>query len=91
MVEAQATSIADFCRLFLGRLDRPVIDRTGLAGRYNFRLVYRPEDADSANPENAPGQSIFAALQQQLGLRLEPAKGPGDFLVIDQVSRPSAN
>jgi len=71
-------------------LDRPVIDKTGLTGLFNFTLTYEPES--SAPPdEPSTGPSIFTAVQEQLGLKLEPAKGPADFLVIDSVTRPSEN
>lgn len=63
------------------RLDRPVIDKTGLAGLFNFRMQYVPED----------GPYLFDVLQRQLGLRLMPARGPGEILVVDHVERPSAN
>jgi uncharacterized protein (TIGR03435 family) len=66
----------------------PVIDRTGLAGMFDVRLDYARPD-DSPVPDGPP--SIFTALPDQLGLRLEPAKGPVDVLVIDHVTRPSGN
>ena len=65
-----------------------VIDRTGLAGIFDVRLDYAPPD-DPPVPDGPP--AIFTALPEQLGLRLEPAKGPVDVLVIDHVSRPSEN
>lgn len=87
------------------RFDRPVVDETGLKGKYDFRLHYDasdmpagrggPKDAlepgppvsDAANRDSAggPSPSIFAALQEQLGLRLEARKGPVELLVIDHV------
>lgn len=96
-VEAEATRLDEFCKFFLRGLDRPVIDRTGLAGRFNFHLVYAPENASSepGDPGTAsddpPGPSIFTAVQQQLGLKLEATRGPAEFLVIDHVARPSEN
>lgn len=82
---------------------RTVVDRTGLTGRYNFTLHWTPDEegapvlkaADSTQPANeavtASGPSIFTAVQEQLGLRLEPAKGPVECLVIDHVEQPSEN
>jgi uncharacterized protein (TIGR03435 family) len=69
-------------------VSRIVVDKTGLTGRYDMRLRWTPaskqESADS-------GPSIFTALEEQLGLKLVPAKGPVDTVVIDHVERPSAN
>jgi uncharacterized protein (TIGR03435 family) len=99
----QGATIDEFCKIVLPRMDRPVIDRTGLTGRFNFPLEYMPDatsysslregpDRPAATSDDpAAGPSIFTALQQQLGLKLEPAKGPADFLVIDRVERPSEN
>jgi len=90
------------------RLGRDVIDRTGLAGAYEFHLQFAPGSGvalppapppqPGADPAAAPAPAdpadIFLAIQSQLekiGLRLESAKGPGEFLVIDHVERPSEN
>lgn len=68
---------------------RPVLDKTGLTGKYDYKLQWAPEDsqaeADSAGP------SIFTAVQEQLGLKLESAKGPVEFIVIDHVEKASGN
>ncbi len=94
-VNAQGMRVDDFSRIFLnGALDRPVIDKTGITGRFDFHLEYAPDEATPflpAAPDPAGGPSIFTALQEQLGLKLEPAKGPGEFRVIDSVERPSEN
>jgi uncharacterized protein (TIGR03435 family) len=67
----------------------PVIDKTGITEKFDFHLEFAPDDAEpSDEPDAAP--SIFSALGQ-LGLKLDPAKGPRDFLVIDRVERPSEN
>jgi uncharacterized protein (TIGR03435 family) len=87
-VDAEGTQVAEFCKFFLRGLDRPVIDKTGLSGKFNFHLVYAPEDTAS---DDAAGPSIFTALQQQLGLKLEATHGPAEFLVISHVARPSEN
>ena len=77
-------------------LDRPVVDNTGLSGRYDFDLEFTPDESVFAGlgltgtPESTkPG--LFAAMQQQLGLRLEATRGPVEALVIDQAERPSEN
>jgi uncharacterized protein (TIGR03435 family) len=90
-IDAQGATVADFCKFFLSRLDRPVIEKTGLRGRFNFHLTYAEADAGTTTDNNLAGASIFTAIQQQLGLKLERAKGPGEFLVIDRVERPSEN
>src|SRR5262249_36872657 len=86
-------------------LDRPVINKTGLSGLYDFVLTFAPDPSTSLGllnqgretsltpSDDVPtgGASIFKALQEQLGLKLEPAKGPGEFLVIDSIERPTEN
>jgi uncharacterized protein (TIGR03435 family) len=91
-VEAQGMSIADFVKIFLDShtVDRPVIDKTGITGLFDFHLEYAP-DRGAPSDDPATGPSIFTALQEQLGLKLEPGKGPQEFLVIDSVERPSEN
>jgi uncharacterized protein (TIGR03435 family) len=94
-------SLDDFIQHCLrDRLNRPILNKTGIAGRFDFRLEYAPEDAlpaprDTASPAAEPselaGPSIFTAFERQLGLKLQPAKAPGVFLVIDSIERPSAN
>jgi uncharacterized protein (TIGR03435 family) len=74
-----------------------VADRTGLTGRFDFELLYAAEVAAGGVVTNAPGPwsgdsdrpSLFTALQEQLGLKLESTKGPVDVLVIDHVERPT--
>lgn len=63
---------------------RPVVDRTGLTGRFDFTLSWAPEGSTDTG---AP--SIFTAVQEQLGLKLEPARGPVDVLVVDSAERPT--
>ena len=70
---------------------RPVIDATGLTGKYDFRLV--AENSRRPQPATEPGDepSIFIAVQEQLGLKLEPRKIRMEMLVIDRVERPTEN
>ncbi len=79
---------------FLSRqTGRPVLDMTGLKGFYNFTLNYTPDAAPSAPspetpiPESGVGPSLFTAVQEQLGLRLEPRKAPVEILVVDHVEK----
>ncbi len=78
---------------------RIVIDKTGLKGRYDFQMTYAPEGR-GLGPGPAPGgaepppadpntPSLFTALQEQLGLKLEPERGPVDVVVIDRVEQPT--
>ena len=86
---------------FLGQsVDRTVVDRTGLSGVFDFTLEFAPELGPGSQPgaaASAPSSdtsappSIFTALQEQLGLKLESQKGPVDVLVIDHVEEPSPN
>lgn len=71
-------------------LDRPVVDRTGLAGTYNIQLEATPQFRIDRNP-SPEDISIFTAVQEQLGLKLEPAKAPVQVLVIDHLDNPSPN
>jgi uncharacterized protein (TIGR03435 family) len=87
-------------------VDRQVIDKTGIAGTFNIHLEFAPDTATpggvpgrdgvpggvggvvAADPS---GPSIFTAIQEQLGLKLEATRGPGQFLVIDSIERPTEN
>ena len=71
-------------------IDRMVDDKTSLTGRYDFELVYTRQSASAPSSPDAP-PDIFTALQEQIGLKLEPAKGPFEIFVIDHVERPSEN
>ena len=70
--------------------NRPVIDKTGLTGFYDFELRWTPGALD-ASATDAPGDSIFTALQDQLGLKLEATTAPFDTVVIDHAEKPSEN
>jgi uncharacterized protein (TIGR03435 family) len=64
-----------------------VVNKTGLTGRYDFTLKWSPDE--TAVTDEAP--SIFTAVQEQLGLKLQPTKGPVEVLVVDSIERPSEN
>ena len=74
-------------------LGRTIIDKTGLTGIYDFTLTYAPDTASapSAAAPDANGPTVFTALEEQLGLKLESAKGPVPVLVIDSIQKPSEN
>ncbi|MGA3236648.1 MAG: TIGR03435 family protein [Bryobacteraceae bacterium] len=90
-----------FATVLSRELETDVINQTGLPGKYDFQLDWAPDShpcrvaADSqggsaaTDPSGLP--SLYTALQQQLGLKMESAKGPVEFLVIDRVERPSEN
>jgi uncharacterized protein (TIGR03435 family) len=82
-------------RSLTGEVGRTVVDLTGLTGNYDFTLEWTPEQASSPGPDSAAvpdsgAPSIFTALQEQLGLKLETRKHPIDML-IDRVEKPSEN
>jgi uncharacterized protein (TIGR03435 family) len=82
---------------FLGQtLGRPVLDKTGLTGRYDINLHWTPDQMSQDLTPGAPipqadGPSLFTALQEQMGLRLESATGPVEQLVIERADRRSEN
>ncbi len=79
----------EFQRYLTGQTQRAVIDRTGLAGGWDFELTFAPPDLapDAAAERNIP--SLFTALQEQLGLKLDATRGPAEVLVVDRVERPT--
>jgi uncharacterized protein (TIGR03435 family) len=83
------SSIPDFILGMQFFLDRPLVDQTGLTGRYDFTFRYNADEAHTTDPNAPPG--IFTAVQEQLGLKFESAKAQADVFIIDHVERPSAN
>jgi uncharacterized protein (TIGR03435 family) len=83
------TSMSDLALMLLIYVDRPVVDQTALKGRYDFRLLWTADETHEAAADAPPG--LFTAIQEQIGLKLEPVKAPADVLVVDSVERPSAN
>jgi uncharacterized protein (TIGR03435 family) len=83
-VTANAVPMAKFAEFLSGRLDRPVLDRTGLAGIFSFNVYFRPDGADGGDAMD-PG--ILVAVQEQLGLRLDATRGAVDLLVIDHAEK----
>ncbi|HEX4136944.1 MAG TPA: TIGR03435 family protein [Bryobacteraceae bacterium] len=77
-------------------LDRPVVDHTGLTGRYEFDLDWTPDGTEFGGnlPPGAPDSGkpgLYASMQQQLGLKIEPTRGLVEALVIDRLDKPSDN
>jgi uncharacterized protein (TIGR03435 family) len=98
-IEAQAYTMTQLALHLSELLDRPVLDTTGVAGKFNFKLEWTPDDMQSTSlpgdqhSASAPdsGPSIFTALHEQLGLKLELGKISADMLVIDSAEKPSEN
>lgn len=76
-------------------VERRVIDATGLSGNFNIELLWTPTPGIDVQPNAAVAGteivSIFTAIQEQLGLKLEPARAPAKVLVIDSIERPTPN
>jgi uncharacterized protein (TIGR03435 family) len=81
--------MASLASTLAGQVHRTVIDKTGLMGDYDLALKWSPDDSSGAETDVVP--SIFTGLQEQLGLKLQPAKGPVETLVVDHVEMPSEN
>jgi len=102
-ITGQAGSMAGLVRRLSVSLSCPVVDKTGLAGKYDFKLEWTPDDSQAqglstgapndwpAPPSDSNAPSFFQAIQEQLGLKLVSGKGPVEVFVIDHVERPSAN
>lgn len=92
LMEGNRSTMANLVYALSRQLDRPVRDRTSLAGIYNFRLQWTPDAGPC--PDAAAGHDfpdLFTALQEQLGLRLESARGPVEVIVIDRAEKPGEN
>jgi uncharacterized protein (TIGR03435 family) len=86
VMKASKMSMVDIAAGLRRQAGRPVEDHTDLKGNFDFQIEWAPEEsADSADP------SLFTVLKEQLGLKLQPAKGSIEMLVIDQINHPSAN
>jgi uncharacterized protein (TIGR03435 family) len=90
-VIGQAISMPMLTTNLTYQVNRSVVDRTGLMGRYDLTLKWAPDQANGAPAVEDSRPSLFTALQEQLGLKLESTKGPVETLVIDGVERPSGN
>jgi len=95
LITVSKGTMAQLSATLSSQVGRPVLDMTGLKGGYDFKLTFAPEslqaDANAAASDSNNAPSIFTAVQEQLGLRLDSTKGPVEVLVIDHVERPSEN
>jgi uncharacterized protein (TIGR03435 family) len=103
-IMATAVPMTQFITILSQQLGRTVVDKTGLSGLYDFKLQFTPEFGQNPGlfspgagpippppPADLSGPSIFTAVQEQLGLRLESTAGPVDVVIIDSVEKPSEN
>ena len=87
-------TIEQFARQIALRMNEPVVDATGIPGRFDIELNYTPPEGPArmnGAPIPDPPPSIFTAIQEQLGLKLEKRKGPVEVLVIDHIEIPTEN
>lgn len=92
-IQLTNNTAATFASQLSYSLNRPVVDKTNLSGKFDFALRWTPDPSETPDqPASAPiGPSIFTALAEQLGLRLKAAHGPVEVIVIDGVQLPQAN
>jgi uncharacterized protein (TIGR03435 family) len=95
-IRASAVPLLNLVNLLRGRTGRPVIDKTDLKGLFDFSLQFLDEElpppGGGISPATVPAApSVFTAIQEQLGLRLESSTGPVDVLVVDSVQKPKEN
>jgi uncharacterized protein (TIGR03435 family) len=86
-VTAHQISVESLAANLSFAVGRVIVNKTGLEGGYDLTLEYAPDGADASDTR----PSIFTALEEQLGLKLEPARGPVDVIVVDHIERPTAN
>ena len=93
---AKGATLNDFAKLLGLALGRPVIDATGIAGRFDFHLEFAPDESTPGMRDLriAPGDAanslppVLTAIQQLYGLKLVPSPAPREFLVVDHVEKP---
>lgn len=97
-LQAQNVSMDSFVRALTRLMGRAVFDKTDLPARYDLDVIFRGESTRSGGDGSGTGKTAnpdcpdaLSALPSQLGLKLEPAKGPVDYLIVEHVERPSAN
>jgi uncharacterized protein (TIGR03435 family) len=103
-LEANGIAFATFVQSLSQIVGRTIVDKSGLTGLYDIKLQWTPEMGQATNPfgplpagvepppaSDPSGPSIFTAIQEQLGLKLESTKGPVEVIVIDSVEKPSEN
>ena len=89
MLMAGGFPISEFPRFLSGQVQRVVVDRTGLTGDWDFDLKFTPTQLTTNDAPSTEASSLFTALQEQLGLKLESTRGPVEVLVIDRIEPPT--
>jgi uncharacterized protein (TIGR03435 family) len=89
----QGETSSELARHVIPERDRPIVDKTGLTGTFDGELTFAPEPLPGFPrlPDSENGVSVFTALQEQWGLKLEPARGPVEVLVIESAQPPTEN
>jgi uncharacterized protein (TIGR03435 family) len=110
-IEVRGSTMTQLAQRLSGRVDRTIVDKTGIPGKFNFHLEFLPDPQmpgqgfpagrggelgntpSPSDPASSPDArpNLFAALQQQIGLKLSSDKGSVSFLIIDHVEKPTAN
>jgi uncharacterized protein (TIGR03435 family) len=90
VLTAHDVPLDNLARTLSSRMSRTIVDKTGLKGNFDLSLTWSPDDGSTAASDSS-APSLFTALQEQLGLKLQPAKGPVETLVVDHVEMPSEN
>jgi uncharacterized protein (TIGR03435 family) len=86
-IQRLRTTIGDFASALAYIIQQPVVDETHMEGRYNVVLTYTPDPGSGVPTAAGDGPSIFTAMEEQLGLKLEPRKVPVDIFVVDHCQR----
>ncbi len=90
VLQGHSVTLSGLARALAGTLQRPVVDETQLSGNFDVNLEYTGGDVEPTQTGTA-APSIFTAVQQQLGLKLESRKGPMEMYFVDHVERPTEN
>jgi uncharacterized protein (TIGR03435 family) len=96
-MRGQHVPLPKFADALFGQVGRIVVDRTGIQGSFDYQLQWAPDPANAPNingakmEANPDGASIFTAVQEQLGLKLESSKGPVQIIVVDSAEKAKEN
>ena len=100
-MNASGMTMTQLVEMLANQVDRPIVDGTGLTGKYDFTLEFAPEMRNMPSmpmmagggpvTEGESAPSLFTAVQEQLGLKMQDAKDPVEMLIIDHMEKPDAN